>query len=59
MLIQIVTAFFEALFTTRALLFVLGLAIGGVLTVSWDTYAEWMVLLTELWQMVAGVVLGK
>jgi len=59
LVIQIITSIFAQVFTTRALLFVLGLVIGGMLTVSWSTYTEWMLVLSGIWQMVADVVMGR
>jgi hypothetical protein len=48
----------SALLTTRAVLFVLGLATGGMLTVWSEPYRSAMTALVEVWQGVVGWVIG-
>jgi hypothetical protein len=55
---QLLTAIFAYIVTSRALPFVVGLGIGGMLTLSSARYAGWMEGLLEVWGMIVEVIVG-
>jgi glutamate/tyrosine decarboxylase-like PLP-dependent enzyme len=56
---QVFAALLSFIFTSRALPFVVGLAVGGMLAVSSERYADWMFGLVGVWSMVVTAVTGK
>jgi len=56
---QLLAALFAYVVTSRALPFVVGLGIGGMLTLSSSVYAGWMDALLGVWQMIVDAVIGK
>jgi hypothetical protein len=54
-----VASVLSGLLTTRAVLFVLGLAVGGMLTVWSDRYRHCMTGLLQLWTQTVRVVSGQ
>lgn len=56
---QVFAALLSFIFTSRALSFVVGLAVGGMLAVSSERYADWMFGLVGVWNMVVTAVTGK
>lgn len=56
---QVFAALLSFIFTSRALPFVVGLAVGGMLAVSSERYADWMFGLVGVWNMVVTAVTGK
>lgn len=55
---QILSEVAGFLFTGRALLFVLGLVFGGMLTVGSTSVYEWMSVLLGWWNAIVGMVIG-
>jgi hypothetical protein len=55
---QVFAALLSFIFTSRALPFVVGLAVGGMLAVSSERYADWMFGLVSVWNMVVTAVTG-
>lgn len=58
MLWQLLTAFTAFLFTGRVLMFLLGLILGGMLTVASTHVLGVMTVLVNWWQMLLGAILG-
>ena len=56
---QVFAALLSYIFTSRALPFVVGMAVGGMLAVSSERYADWMFGLVGVWSMVVTAVTGK
>jgi glutamate/tyrosine decarboxylase-like PLP-dependent enzyme len=56
---QVFAALLSFIFMSRALPFVVGLAVGGMLAVSSERYADWMFGLVGVWSMVVTAVTGK
>jgi|PlaIllAssembly_1097288.scaffolds.fasta_scaffold2640484_1 glutamate/tyrosine decarboxylase-like PLP-dependent enzyme len=56
---QVFAALLSFIFTSRALPFVVGMAVGGMLAVSSERYADWMFGLVGVWSMVVTAVTGK
>jgi hypothetical protein len=56
---QVFAALLSFILTSRALPFVVGLAVGGMLAVSSERYADWMFGLVGVWNMVVTAVTGK
>ena len=56
---QLLTAVFAYIVTSRALPFVVGLGIGGMLTLSSSRYASWMEGLLEVWEMIVEAIVGQ
>ena len=56
---QVFAALLSFIFTSRALPFVVGMAVGGMLAVSSGRYADWMFGLVGVWSMVVTAVTGK
>ena len=55
---HLITAILGYIVTSRALPFVAGLGIGGMLTLSSHRYAGWMSGLLEVWKMVVEAIVG-
>lgn len=55
---QILSEIAGYLFTGRAVLFVLGLVFGGMLTVASGTVYDWMSVLLGWWNAIVGMVIG-
>lgn len=58
MLWQIISEVSAFLFTGKALPFVVGLLVGGMLTVSNGTFYEWMDVMLGWWLAIVGMILG-
>lgn len=58
MIWQILSEIGAFIFTGRALLFVLGVILGGMLTVNSVTFYQWMDLMLGWWQALITMVLG-
>ena len=56
---QLLAAFFAYVVMSRALPFVVGLGIGGMLTLSSSRYAGWMDGLLSVWRMIVDAVIGR
>ena len=56
---QLLVAMLAYVVTSRALPFVVGLGVGGMLTLSSERYAHWMDTLLGVWRMIVDAVLGR